>query len=266
MGWMQQIAGLIDFRAILTLVLIFVPLELLFPHKRAQGPFRKHWLNDVVFLLLNGIVIKLGFLLIISAAMVGIGLVVPPAIGLAVRQQPIWLQAIEAVIVADIGFYLAHRTFHRVPFLWKFHVIHHSIAELDWLAAHRVHPVDQILTAASSYIPLFILGFSVEAIAVQVFLYQWQSHLIHSNVRLPFGPLKWVFASPLYHHWHHANDAAAYDRNFSAQLTFMDVLGGTLRLPAEMPDRLGLDEALPDAYHLQLAHPFRRTRSPAAVL
>ncbi|WP_246672129.1 MULTISPECIES: sterol desaturase family protein [unclassified Mesorhizobium] len=85
--------------------------------------------------------------------------VVPEALSATVQSQPLWLQAIEALIIADIGFYLAHRAFHAVPFLWRFHAIHHSIEEMDWLAAHRVHPVDQILTKSASFLPLFALGF-----------------------------------------------------------------------------------------------------------
>jgi sterol desaturase/sphingolipid hydroxylase (fatty acid hydroxylase superfamily) len=167
--------------------------------------------------------------------------------------------------IADVGFYLAYRAFHAVPFLWKFHAIHHSIKELDWLAAHRVHPLDQILTSALSYLPLFALGFSAPAIIIQVITYQWQSHLIHSNTRLGFGPLRWIFASPQFHHWHHANERAAYDTNFSAQLTLMDALAGTLRMPKSMPTKYGVDDPVPDLYHQQLVYPLMPAKKEARI-
>ena len=64
---------------------------------------------------------------------------VSPGLRAAVARQPYWIQVIEAVILADLGFYVAHRLFHGVPWLWRFHAIHHSIQELDWLASVRVH-------------------------------------------------------------------------------------------------------------------------------
>src|SRR5262249_24387207 len=153
----------------------------------------------------------------------------------ALRSQPIWLQAIEVVVIADAGFYLAHRAFHAIPVLWKFHSIHHSIEEMDWLAAHRVHPVDQILTISASLLPVYALGFSPTALAIYAITYKWQSMLIHSNTRLGFGPLKWIFASPQFHHWHHANERQAHDKNFAAQLVLIDCLAGTLFMPNRMP-------------------------------
>ncbi|HSF91885.1 MAG TPA: sterol desaturase family protein, partial [Paracoccaceae bacterium] len=158
---------------------------------------------------------------------------------------------------ADLGFYAAHRTFHAVPFLWRFHSVHHSIEQMDWLAAHRVHPVDQIITATASLLPLYLLGFPTLPIAVYAVIYQWQSLLIHSNVRINFGPLKWLLASPQFHHWHHANQKEAYDKNFSAQLPFIDAILGTMYLPKDEahPEKYGTDDPVPPLYHQQLIYP-----------
>ncbi|MGX5842525.1 sterol desaturase family protein [Mesorhizobium sp. ArgA1] len=183
-------------------------------------------------------------------------------------------------MLADTGFYLAHGAFHAVPFLWRFHSIHHSIEEMDWLAAHRVHPVDQILTKSASFLPVFALGFSTTAILIFTLVYQWQSLFVHSNTRIRVGPLKWLLASPQFHHWHHANEREAWDKNFAGQLPLLDMLGGTLFMPDRMPqkfagqlplldmlggtlfmpDRMpqksGTDGPLPPLYHQQLAYPF----------
>lgn len=247
----MQLGDLIDLKAILVIAAIFIPLERLLPHLHEQQTLRRHWLNDAVYLFLNGILIKLGLLVLVGGSMIGIGVIVPESVGATVRGQPIWLQTIQVVVLADIGFYLAHRTFHAVPFLWRFHAVHHSIEEMDWLAAHRVHPVDQILTKSASYLPVFALGFSPAAIAIYVAIYQWQSLLIHSNTRINYGPLKWIVASP-----HHANERQAYDKNFAGQLPFLDALGGTLFMPDRMPARYGTDDPVPTVYHEQLAYPF----------
>jgi len=252
----MQLSDMIDLKAILVIALIFIPLERMLPHDHEQQTLRRHWLNDAVYLFFNGILIKLGLLALVGTVMVGLGTLVPESVGEAVRSQPIWLQVIEVVVLADTGFYLAHRIFHAVPFLWRFHAVHHSIEEMDWLAAHRVHPVDQILTKSASYLPLFALGFSPAAIAIYVAIYQWQSLLIHSNTRINYGPFKWIFASPKFHHWHHANERQAYDKNFAGQLPFLDALGGTLYMPDRMPAKYGTNDPVPTVYHEQLAYPF----------
>lgn len=249
---------LIDLRAILIIALIFVPLERIFPLHADQAIFRRHWANDIIYLIFNGIVVKLGLLVVVAGLVAFLEISVPAALGEAVRSQPVWLQTIEVVVLADIGFYSAHRAFHAVPFLWKFHAVHHSIEEMDWLAAHRVHPVDQILTKACSYLPVFALGFSPAAVAAFAVLYHWQSLLIHSNTRLGFGPLKWILASPQFHHWHHANEPTAYNKNFAGQIPLIDAIGGTLFLPASMPARYGTEEPVPPLYHQQLAYPLQR--------
>ena len=260
----KMLTNLIDFQGILIIILIFLPLERLVPNRPAQPVLRRHWFNDSVYLIINSIVIRFGFVALVGLAMAGSRSIMPDSIGVAVRAQPIWLQAIAAIIVADIGFYAAHRLFHAVPALWRFHAIHHSIEELDWLAAHRVHPVDQIIVSTVSLVPVFALGFSAPAVAILMFTYMLQSHLIHANTRIGFGPLRFVLASPLYHHWHHANEGTTQTSNFSAQLTFMDWIFGTLRLPDKMPERYGIDDPVPTDYVRQLAYPLLPARAAKA--
>ena len=138
---------------------------------------------------------------------------------------------------------------------------------MDWLAAHRVHPVDQILTKTASLLPLFVLGFADSAIAIWAVAYQWQSLLVHSNTRLGLGPLRWLLATPQFHHWHHANEPQAFNKNFAGQLPFLDAMFGTLHLPGKaMPQRYGTSDPVPPLYHEQLLYPFRRGERPADAL
>ncbi|MGX5850022.1 sterol desaturase family protein [Mesorhizobium sp. PL10] len=262
-------SDLVDLKAVLVIALIFIPLERLLPLHAEQSPARRHWLNDVVYLLFNGIIIKIGLLAVIGTAMLVLHRFVPAGLAQAVQSQPVWLQAIEVLVLADTGFYLAHRAFHAIPFLWRFHSIHHSIEEMDWLAAHRVHPVDQILTKSASFLPVFALGFSTTAILIFTLVYQWQSLFVHSNTRIRVGPLKWLLASPQFHHWHHANEREAWDKNFAGQLPLLDMLGGTLFMPDRMPQKYGTGDPVPPLYHQQLAYPFvgstERLAQPASL-
>lgn len=244
-------------KVILITCLVFVPLERLFALHKEQKVFRRGWANDLIFLLLNGFLIKLGLLAVIAASVYAAAWIVPASFQATVGGLPYWIQIPLVIVLSDLGFYWTHRMFHAVPWLWRFHSIHHSIEELDWLAAARVHPVDQILTKGVSLVPVVALGFSEWAIGVYALLYQWQSVLIHANVRVGFGPLRLLFASPEFHHWHHSSDREARDRNFAGQLSFLDALFGTLHMPrGQMPTAYGLERPMPQRYALQLLYPF----------
>lgn len=249
-------------KLILITCLIFVPLERLLALHGEQKILRRAWANDVLFLLLNGIVIKLGLLGVTVAVLAATALVVPASLREAVAAWPLPIQIPLMVLLSDLGFYFAHRMFHAVPWLWRFHAVHHSIEELDWLAAARVHPLDQIVTKGISLIPVFAFGFSEAAIAIYAAFYYWQSILIHSNTRIRFGPLRFLLASPEFHHWHHSNDREARDRNFAGQLPFLDALFGSLHMPhGKTPKTYGLDEPMRQRYAAQIVDPFLRKRA-----
>ncbi len=186
----------IDLKDLLLVMLVFVPLERLMANRPSQRIFRSGWLTDFAHLFASGIIIKLGVFMIVLLVLLAAERIVPSSWRATIASQPLWLQFPELLILADLGFYVAHRAFHTFPRLWRFHAVHHSIEEMDWLAARRVHPVDQILTKGLSVLPVFALGFSMPAIVLFVTLYHWQSLLIHSNVRIGFGPLRWILASP----------------------------------------------------------------------
>lgn len=251
---------LLNLKGLLLAILVFVPLERLFSLHHDQKLLRRFWRSDLIFyVLLNGLLVRLGLGVAIAFGVLLAAWLVPSRLQDWVAALPFWVQLPVAILIADLGFYAVHRLFHKVPWLWKFHAIHHSIEEMDWLAAHRVHPVDQILTKGASLVPIFALGFSIEALAAYALIYHWQSLLIHSNLRIGFGPLRWLLASPQFHHWHHANQREAYDKNFAGQLSFLDALLGTMHLPGrDTPTRYGTDDPVPPDYVSQLAYPFRR--------
>ncbi len=260
---MSLIETLNDF---LLVCLVFVPLERLLALRPGQRILRRGWIVDLVHVFATGFLYRLGLILLVVALGGALEGVVPEAVRRAAGSQPIWLAVIEIILIADIGFYFVHRALHASPVLWRFHAIHHSIEEMDFLAAHRVHPIDQLLSRGATLLPVLALGFAPEAIALFAVMYHWHALLIHSNVRLGIGPLRWIIASPVYHHWHHANQPEAIDKNFAGQLVLLDLLFGTLHLPRrERPRRYGTDTPVPRSYFGQLLHPFKRSpTTPAA--
>jgi sterol desaturase/sphingolipid hydroxylase (fatty acid hydroxylase superfamily) len=240
-------------------MLVFVPLERVLALRPEQRLFRRGWLTDFTHLFVSGVMIKLGLLAFLLVVVLAVERITPSGWRATIAGQPLWVQFPLLLVLADLGFYMAHRAFHTVPILWRFHAVHHSIQEMDWLAGHRVHPVDQILTKGLSLVPVYALGFSTPAVLLFAALYHWQALLIHSNVRIGFGPLKWILASPHFHHWHHADCPEAVDKNFAGQLVFLDMLFGTLYMPAgRMPARYGTREPVPRSYLGQIVYPFVR--------
>jgi sterol desaturase/sphingolipid hydroxylase (fatty acid hydroxylase superfamily) len=180
--------------------------------------------------------------------------VAPASFRHAVASQPWWLQAGEVVLLSDFLIYWGHRLQHRVGFLWRFHAVHHSAEHLDWLAAHREHPLDTIYTVGLINLPAFILGFPLETLAGLIAFRGIWAVYIHSNVRLPIGPLGMLLGAPELHHWHH--DRARDAGNYANLSPLMDILFGTYRCPDHEPERFGLNEPTPRTYVAHLVQPF----------
>ncbi|MFM7851718.1 MAG: sterol desaturase family protein [Flammeovirgaceae bacterium] len=232
---------------------VFLPMEKAFPAQPNQKIFRPNWVTDLCFffgqyLLWSGLVLK---------ALTYFGILIDNNISVQVRTtvggQPLWLQAIEVVILSDFFIYWAHRFQHKYDFLWRFHKVHHSSETLDWLAAHREHPIDSIYTVGIVNLPALVLGFDVNAIAAfAAFLGIWAIY-IHSNVRLEIGAIKMILGSPDLHHWHHDKER---DRGNYANISpLMDKLFGTYVCPNKEPSSFGLKEKFPKSHLGQLIAP-----------
>jgi len=246
--------------AFLALFAIFRPLELAFPAKPKQGFFRPHWQTDLCFLLgqyllFNGLVFW-----VLAKLSPWIHIATPDAVRAWVASLNVWVQLLLVILTGDVLIYWAHRVQHRVDFLWRFHSIHHSAEHLDWLAAHREHPVDSIYTILIVNIPVFALGFPIAALAQFAAFRGLWAILIHSNVRLPLGPLRVLLGAPELHHWHHDRDRDS--GNYANVSPLMDILFGTYRRPDAEPEAYGVHEPMPPSYLGQLLHPFRRRHAP----
>lgn len=152
-----------------------------------------------------------------------------------------------------------HRTFHTVPLLWHFHAIHHSRREMDWLAGSRMHIVDVLVSRSAAFIPVFVLGFSPAALYAYLVFVSFHAVYIHANVRWRWPGLRWVIATPEFHHWHHTSDEEGLDKNFAGFLPMWDVIFGTAHQPAQWPKNYGTVKFQPpETWMGQLMYPFRR--------
>lgn len=251
-----MILDIFDIRLLLLYLLIFCPLEYLIPAHADKKIFRKGLMTDVMHFFFSGILIRIGLFAVVLFSLQLGNYCIPSNFREWISQLPLWFQIICVTIIADFGFYASHRLMHNIPFLWKFHAIHHSSEQLDWLAAFRVHPVDQVIVKGSSLLPVFALGFSSTSIAIAGLIYQWQGLLIHSNIKFNVPFLKWIIATPDFHHWHHSNEAHSYNKNYAGQLPFWDILFGTQNMQSQLPKVYGIEEKMPQGYIQQLLYPF----------
>ncbi len=240
----------------LALAVLFRPLEWLFPAKPGQRFFRPHWWTDLCFFLGQYLLWTTGIFYLLGISLPYVTKVIPPGFREMVALQPWWVQAIEVIVLSDFCIYWGHRLQHRLPVLWRFHSIHHSATHLDWLAAHREHPLDTVYTLTILNLPAYVLGFSLETLAGLLAFRGLWAVFIHSNVRLPIGPLRVLIGAPELHHWHH--DRSRDAGNYANISPLMDKLFGTYRCPDHEPEAFGIHEPIPQTYWGQLWHPFRR--------
>jgi sterol desaturase/sphingolipid hydroxylase (fatty acid hydroxylase superfamily) len=171
---------------------------------------------------------------------------------------PFWGQVAAYFILGDLMLYWSHRAFHHAS-LWKYHAVHHSPEELDWISARRFHPLDQLLHSAAPFAVLLLLGISPEVIIFVSAFDAWYSALVHVNIKWDFGPFCWVLASPVYHRWHHTDVARGGSKNFAATFPIFDLMFGTYYMPrGVLPDGYGVDDPdFPKTFGAQLLYPFR---------
>jgi sterol desaturase/sphingolipid hydroxylase (fatty acid hydroxylase superfamily) len=236
--------------------------------RRSHGP--RSVLLDLCFWFFTPLVTKvvtMAVLLFVTAALIGISAdelvngqsARVPVIG----AQPLWLQVLVVLLVGDFTHYWTHRLFHK-SWLWPAHAVHHSPAELDWFSSMRMHPLNDVATRAFQGLPLFLLGFSLESVALGVPIAMLVVIVSHTNVPWTYGPLRYVVVSPVYHQWHHSSEPEAIDKNFAGIFPIWDLLFGTWYMPAgKLATRFGC-KSDPPPEHLpgQLLYPLNVWLSP----
>jgi sterol desaturase/sphingolipid hydroxylase (fatty acid hydroxylase superfamily) len=241
-----NVARLCVWLALLTLVL--VPLERWLALRQVRMTGRR-LAADIGLYFFNSIVPAAVLGALFGALAIAVRSIVPGALHAAMAALPFAVKLPLAFLIAETGFYWGHRLSHRLPWLWRFHSVHHAPEHLYFLVNTHAHPVDMIVTRLFGMTPLYILGLADAGAAgsgipaaVIVLGTAW-GFVIHSNLRVRLGPLEWLIATPAFHHWHHTS-LAPLDRNFASTLPVLDRLFGTHHLPAHWPAAYGLAEAV----------------------
>jgi sterol desaturase/sphingolipid hydroxylase (fatty acid hydroxylase superfamily) len=234
---------------------------------------RRGTLTDLVYWLTMPVISQVTAVIAFGLAAIGLALLVggTPDAALAYVHRTAWfaeqslvLQIALVLVVADFTGYWVHRAFHRGS-LWRFHAIHHSSKDLDWLSSVRVHPINDIVQRALQALPVIALGFDPRVVAVTVPLFALYGLLLHANVTWSFGPLRYLIASPAFHRWHHTSEQLGRDTNFAGLFPIWDLVFRTYYRPSHAPQVFGVRDAVPDGFVGQMSWPFRRVAKPRAT-
>lgn len=240
--------------------LMFAPLERLVPHRDKQRLFRAEWREDLFYFLVSSMLVQLiTFLALAPSSYLNTHGTALSGIRAAIGGLPWAVQFLLAMLLTDLAQYWFHRLFHRIPFLWGFHAVHHSARSMDWLAGGRMHFVEIVLLRGVTSLPLLTLGFLPSVMQAYIGMVYVYSSLIHANVRGDFDRLGRFMVVPRFHHWHHALEAEGIDKNFAIHFPWLDRLFGTHYFPkGQWPKGYGVPEAVPSGYLAQMRYPFVR--------
>jgi sterol desaturase/sphingolipid hydroxylase (fatty acid hydroxylase superfamily) len=236
----------------------FVLLEWVFPRVRPeQGPLSPGWRLDLAYFGVNHLLI--GVFLVVSThfAHAYFAWAISPSLQAHVVALPAIIRFVLVILAADAVEYASHRAYHEVPLLWRIHAVHHSPEYMDWLSGSRLHFIEPLVTRALVLVPIVLLGFPQDTIFAYLIFISVQSVLIHSNIKMKVGWLRYVIVTPQFHHWHHASDAEAIDKNYAAHTPLFDMLFGTSHLPKDRwPVKYGTVKPIPGGMLGQFLHPF----------
>jgi sterol desaturase/sphingolipid hydroxylase (fatty acid hydroxylase superfamily) len=244
---------------------LFVPLERFFPARAEQTVFRPEWQEDMFYYLISSMFVQvLGFITLAPSNFVNTAIPLDD-VRIYIVALPFIVQVLIIMAATDFVQYWVHRAFHMIPFLWRFHSIHHSTKKMDWLAGARMHLIEIAILRSLTALPMFTLGFDPAAIQAYLLIVYFYSSFIHANIGWKFGFVERFFVTPRFHHWHHGSDRAAIDINYSSHFPIYDWLFGTHHLPeTEWPEAYGVvGDNVPKGYWNQLKHPFVKDKPKA---
>ncbi|WP_224485204.1 sterol desaturase family protein [Robertkochia aurantiaca] len=260
--WENYFYGLIGISLVVWL------LEYLFPWRKNQPLFRKDFFLDTFYMFFNFFLLNLIVLIMLSntAAELFNDLLSVAGLQLSdfqlvdIDALPWPLALLVFFLVSDFVQWNTHRLLHRVPFLWNFHKVHHSVKEMGFAAHLRYHWMEPVVYKSMLYIPLAVIGgLDAADVAAVHFFAIAVGHLNHANLGWDYGPFKYVLNNPKMHIWHHSKSMPnRYGVNFGISLSLWDYIFKTDYVPHSGRDiELGFegDEDFPGDFIEQELYP-----------
>ena len=242
-------------------------LELAFPWRKNQAAIRADFWLDGFYMFFNFFLFSLiGYNAVSNVAVEAFNdflalFGISNLVAFQIASWPIWSKFLLLFVVADFIQWNVHRWLHFSPWLWEFHKVHHSVEQMGFAAHLRYHWMETIVYKSVQYIPLSMIGFGLDDFFILHLVTILIGHLNHANVKITYGPLKYVLNNPVMHLWHHAKDvpAGTHGVNYGISLSLWDYLFGTAYIPNQNPnEQLGFEdqETFPKTFLQQLTHPW----------
>lgn len=231
------------FYGLIAISLIVWALEIIFPWRKNQSIFRKDFWLDIFYMFFNFFILNLIVLIALSATAAQFLNDILNSIGLSLSNiqlfnasdLPKWLGLLIFFVVSDFVQWNTHRLLHRVPFLWNFHKVHHSVKEMGFAAHLRYHWMEPVVYKSILYIPLaLVANYGAQDVAIVYFFSITVGHLNHANLGWNYGFFKYIFNNPKMHIWHHAKKLPKHVRfgvNYGLTLSIWDYIFKTDYIP-----------------------------------
>lgn len=254
--------------------LFFWTLEIAIPWRKNQAIIRKDFWLDGFYMFFNFFIFSLiGYNALSNVAVEAfndfLGLFgVTNLVAIEVNSWPVWTQLLTLFVIKDFINFNTHRLLHRIPILWEFHKVHHSVEQMGFAAHLRYHWMENVVYATIQYIPLSMIGFGIQDFFIVHIFATAIGHFNHSNIDIPIGPFKYIFNNPQMHIWHHAKEVPhdhKYGVNFGISLSIWDYIFKTDYIPSSGRDiQLGFDgdEDFPHGFLGQEIYPIKKRDIP----
>lgn len=245
-------------------------LEVFFPWRKNQAVFRKDFWLDLFYMYFNFFIFSIlitGFYAVIQFSFSQFGISISSIALLDISEFHISAQLFVFFILLDFVQWFTHILLHRFHFLWKFHKVHHSVQEMGFAAHLRYHWMENVLYKPLKTLAVMLLGgFEPEMAYIVHFLSITIGHLNHANLKITWGPLRYIFNNPVMHLWHHAKTLPPKRRwgvNFGISLSIWDYIFGTNYVPEDSGNiALGFEgvEEFPSKFTDQFVYGFGTSR------
>ena len=258
------------FYGLILISIIVFGLEIVFPWRKNQPILRKDFWLDIFYMFFNFFILNLIVLIALSNVteqifndfLSNFRLQSASLAIVDLSKYPKIISLLIFFIVTDFVQWNTHRILHRVPFLWKFHKIHHSVKEMGFAAHLRYNWLEPVVYKSLQYIPIALIGgFSIQDVFIVHFITITIGHLNHANLGWDYGVFKYVFNNPKMHIWHHSKEFHnKYGSNFALSLSVWDYIFKTDYIPKDGRDiELGFqgDEDFPDQFIKQQIYPLQ---------
>ena len=255
------------FWGLIILSLLVWSMEILFPWRKEQSVFRKDFWLDGFYMFFNFFLFAIaisGFYKLLQLGFEDIGISEDSLALFDPSSWPMWSQLLVFFIVLDFVQWFTHTLLHKYPFFWKYHKVHHSVKEMGFAAHLRYHWMENILYKPLKTFGVMILfGFEPTQAYIVHFIAIAIGHINHANIKITWGPLKYIFNNPVMHLYHHAYTIpeGSYGVNFGISLSVWDYIFKTDYIPEDSGTiELGFpgDEVFPKDFVSQNTYGFKK--------